>query len=284
MELSTIADIIQRQEQPQPWAEGEKIPWNDAAFSERMLKEHLAQVHDAASRRFEIIDRHVEWIHQTVLAGRPTRILDLGCGPGLYNSRLAGLGHECVGIDFSPASIAYARESAKAENLHCTYQHEDIRLAEYGTGYGLIMQIFGELNVFTSEDAHRILKKAYQALDENGLLVLEPHTLEAVRRIGEQPPSWYSSSSGLFSDRPHLCLQESFWNAERQVATQRYFIIDAATAGVTRHASSMQAYSDEGYRCLLTDCGFGDVVFYESLGGAEGRSEGSLLAIVARKR
>lgn len=278
-----LIDIIERQDRPEPWAEGEKIPWNDPAFSRRMLKEHLTQEHDAASRRFEIVDKHVKWIHQTLLAGKPTRILDLGCGPGLYAGRLARLGHECVGIDFSPASIAYAGESAREENLRCSYLHDDIRLADYGTGYGLVMQIFGEINVFSPQDARKILKKAHQALAKNGLLLLEPHTVEVVRTMGEQPSSWYSAGGGLFSARPHICLTESFWNDEKQVTTQRFFIVDAATGDVTRHAASTQAYTGEGYRSLLADCGFGDEVFYESLGGDVGQAQGDLFALVAKK-
>ncbi len=116
------------------------------------------------------------------------------------------------------------------------------------------------------------------------MLLLEPHSLEAVRRLGEQPRSWYSSASGLFSNRPHLYLTESFWDAGRQVTTIRYFIADAATGDVTRHASSMQAYSDEGYQSLLADCGFDEAVFHESLGGPLGKTQGDLLAIVARRR
>ena len=136
-----LIDIIHRQSNPQPWSEGEKIPWNDPAFSKRMLKEHLSQAHDAASRRSETIDAQVDWIHQVVLKGRPSRILDLGCGPGLYTARLAGLGHTCTGIDFSPASIAYAKEQAVARNLDCQYTEADIRSAKYGSGYDLVMSI-----------------------------------------------------------------------------------------------------------------------------------------------
>ena len=58
-----------------------------------MLQEHLSQEHDAASRRAPIIDRHVHWIHAALLSSHPTAILDLACGPGLYSSRLARLGH-----------------------------------------------------------------------------------------------------------------------------------------------------------------------------------------------
>jgi 2-polyprenyl-3-methyl-5-hydroxy-6-metoxy-1,4-benzoquinol methylase len=175
-----------------------------------MLKEHLSQAHDAASRRFETIDRHVSWIHEQVLKGKPARILDLGCGPGLYTYRLARLGHSCVGIDFSPASIAYAREQAQEAGLECRYLQQDIRTADYGGEYGLVISIFGEFNVFRPQEAKAILTKACRALAPNGFLLLEPHTFEAVVEIGKQPSSWYSTEKGLFSDAPHLCLQENF--------------------------------------------------------------------------
>ncbi len=145
---------------------------------------HLSQEHDAASRRFEVIDQHVGWIHNELLCGHPSRILDLGCGLGLYASRLSKLGHECVGIDFSPASIALAREQAEREGLRCTYVQDDIRAPDYGTGYGLVMLIFGEFNAFSPSDAMGISIKAHGALAEGGILLLEPHTASAVREMG----------------------------------------------------------------------------------------------------
>ena len=71
-----------------------------------MLREHLTQDHDAASRRLPIIDLHVAWIHRQVLGEKPSTILDLGCGPGFYTDRLSRLGHTATGLDFSPAAIA----------------------------------------------------------------------------------------------------------------------------------------------------------------------------------
>jgi len=248
-----------------------------------MLDEHLSQEHDAASRRFEIIDKHVEWIHNQVLKGNPTRILDLGCGPGLYTHRLAKLGHHCVGIDFSPASIAYAKEQAEEAGLDCTYILQDIRTADYGNEYGLVMSIFGEFNVFRPGEARMILEKVHRTLVPNGFFLFEPHTFDAVVMIGEQPSLWYSTEKGLFSAEPHLCLQENFWDAEHSVTIQRYYIIDAASGEVTRYSSSMQAYTDEEYRSLLAECGFGKVVSYPSLGGSGGDSENYLMAILSQK-
>jgi len=249
-----------------------------------MLREHLSQEHDAASRRLEIIDKQVSWIHQQVLKGHPKRILDLGCGPGLYTDRLARLGHQCVGIDFSPASIAYAREQAEGTNLDCIYLQEDIRSAEFGEGYDLVMSIFGEFNVFRPLDAEAILKKAYRALMPDGLLLIEPHTYETVVQLGEKPSSWYATEKGLFSDGPHLCLQENFWDADDGVAIERYFIIEATSGEVTRYSSSTKAYTDDEYRSLLAECGFVNIVFYPSLGDDSLGPQNGLFAILAHKR
>ena len=275
-----ILNLIERKALPEPWAEGDNIPWSEPGFSERMLAEHLSQAHDAASRRFEIVERHVEWIHQKLLKGKQSKILDLGCGPGFYTSRLAKLGHECIGIDYSPASVTYATEQHEKENLGCQYLHEDIRQANFGTGFDLAMLIFGELNVFRPADAKDILKKANHALVDGGVLLLEPHSFDVVKSIGEGSSSWYSAKSGLFSDKPHICLDESFWDEQSSTATKRYFIIDASNSDVARYATTYPAYTEQQYRSLLKECGFETIEFYPSLGEAK---QDGLIAVVARK-
>jgi len=279
----TLIDLVERERQPEPWSEGEHIPWNEPGFSRRMLKEHLSQEHDAASRRQAGIDRHVDWIHTALLERQSSRILDLGCGPGLYAARLARLGHVCRGIDFSPASIEYARESCRTDGLACEFVLEDIRQAQYGEGYDLAMLIFGEFNIFRPSDAVHILANIYRALAPGGLLLLEPHTYAAVQKSGYQPSTWYSSLSGLFSPEPHLVLEESSWDADRQTATTRFFILDAGSGRLCRYAQSFQAYTNEQYRSLVEGCGFGEAVFYPSLTGHEDESQKDFFALVARK-
>jgi SAM-dependent methyltransferase len=279
-----LIDIVNRPVPPTAWDEGYKIPWDEPGFSLRMLHHHLSQASDAASRRTYTIEEQVDWIHNALLSRLPTRILDLACGPGLYTTRLAARGHECVGIDFSPASVAHARQLAEERGLDCEHIEADLLEADFGAGFGLVMLIFGEFNAFRPTHASRILTKAHAALTGGGCLLLEPHTWEAVQKDGASTTSWYAADSGLFSDGPHLCLEESFWDAEASTRTERYFIVDCATGDVTRHASSARAYTTEDYRRLLVGAGFADVRFYPSLTGVDDESQGNLLALTARKQ
>jgi len=279
-----LIDIVKRLADPEPWSEGDKIPWHDPDFSERMLREHLSQSHDLASRRFEVIKAHVEWIHQRVLECEPARILDLGCGPGFYTSRLAQQGHQCVGIDFSPASIRHATERAARERLNCTYVQADIRQADFGTGFDLVMFLFGELNVFRPADARTILQKAHGALAPGGVLLLEPHRFEVVEKIGAEAPSWHTAEAGLFSEQPHLWLQENAWNPTALTATTRFFVINAATGEVRQLTQTMQAYTDQEYRRMLEQTGFAAVEFLPSFGPSADQHRDNLMLLEARQQ
>ncbi len=248
--------LLHRQIPPEPWEEGDKIPWNDPEFSQRMLREHLSQSHDLASRRFEVIDLHVNWIHQHLLQSQPARVLDLGCGPGFYTSRLAQHGHTCSGIDFSPASIDYARREATEQHLNCVYRHGDVRSVDFGDGYSLAMMIFGEFNMFRREDALAILRKARRALRPNGRLLIEAHTFEYVEVSGRANSFWTTSEHGVFSEHPHLILSESFWHAAQTAAIHRTFVVHIDDASVDRYVETMQAYDRAGYAELLSEAGF----------------------------
>lgn len=252
-----LNDIVKRKTPPAPWCSGEKIPWNDPGFSARMLANHLSQEHDWASRRFAVIERQVEWINRQ-LAGKG-RILDLGCGPGFYTHRLAKAGHDCVGVDFSPASIDYAKRRAAEEGMAIEYALEDVRTYQPCGRFDLVMMLFSEFNVFTEQDARRILAKASRVLNDGGMLLIEASTFETVRAQGRLPATWEALESGLFSERPHLYLQEHFWEESSATATTRYTVIDALSAEVAEYGASVKAYADEQYEKMMTQAEFGGI-------------------------
>ena len=77
---------------------------------------------------------------------------------------------------------------------------------------------------------------------------------------------------------------ETSWHPTSHTTTNRYYVIDAATGQVTRHASTTQAYTDQELRSLLEGCGFAEVGFYAALGGTVDPTQGGLVVLVARKQ
>lgn len=268
---------------PGPWSEADNIPWNEPGFSERMLREHLSQRHDRASRRSQRIDQQVRWLHDELLGSKPSRVLDLACGPGLYTERLAALGHTCLGIDFSPASIAHAVAELEGRSLDCRYVEGDIRSEDYGDGHDLCIFVHGEFNSLRPEQASEVLRRAHASLAARGRIVVEVHTQDAVRRMAEAPPRWYTADAGLFSDRPHLVLVESCWDESQTAATERFFVVDLATAAVERLATTTVAYRDGEYRALFAGAGFCDVSFLPGLGDDAGARADGLFAVRASR-
>lgn len=211
-----------------------------------------------ASRRTSIIDSQIEALAR--LFGRENaQVLDLGCGPGLYCQRLANQGHQCTGIDFSPASIGYARQQANSFGLDIDYRHGDIRTTDFPQDQDIILFLFGEFNVFQPEDAATIAKKAKEALKPGGLFVIEPSTYDSIRAQGHGRSFWRAMSLGLFGDKPHIWMYEALWDDSSKTATDRHFILEEGANDIVEYASSAQAYTEYEYKALLKTAGFDQI-------------------------
>ena len=109
--MAALKQIYDRPQPPVPWRHGGNLPWDDPAFSERMLKEHLDQSHGAASRRLPEIRGQVQVMVDWLELAPGARLLDVTCGPGLYAAEFARRGVNVTGVDFGPASLRYARRA-----------------------------------------------------------------------------------------------------------------------------------------------------------------------------
>ena len=239
---------------------GGKIPWNEPGFSRRMLAEHLSQEHDRASRRRDRIEAQVRALHEEVLGARPSHVLDLGCGPGLYTALLAERGHQCRGIDFSPASIAYAKEQAAARRLDCRYREADLLAGGFGeegeARFDLVMLLFGELDTFRDHEARAILSAAREVLSPDGCFVAEVHSEDFVRAVGTKAPAFHAVASGLFSDDPYLCLTDAAWSEIDSAAVGRFTVLQDSAAEPAVYLSTLFKRSETDHARLFEEAGF----------------------------
>lgn len=262
-------------------AEESKIPWDEPAFSQRMLANHLSQDHDWASRRQEVIEQQVEWIASQFPPG--AHILDLGCGPGFYTHRLAERGFHCTGVDFSPASVNWARQQAQNAGLNIDYVQQDIRAYWPDKSFDFIMMTFGELNVFSAADARSLVSRCALWLEPGGRLLTEVHTFDEVKRQGMAEASWQRCPDGLFLGVPHLLLTEHGLDEEAQTTSTQFWAIEE-NGHTTRFGSQMTAWRDDEYVSLLGNVGFTLLPPPESHDWPVSETfEGKLFALLAEK-
>src|SRR6202043_690656 len=101
---------------PVPFDPTVELDWGRPEYARRLLREHLDQPQAGASRRRSVIAGQVRRLRR-LLPAAPARILDAGCGPGLYAVPLAALGHDVTGIDVSTAALRHARGLARDAHL-----------------------------------------------------------------------------------------------------------------------------------------------------------------------
>lgn len=278
-----ILDIIDRKSPASSVTEANEIPWFRTDFSERILKEHLTQEHDMVSRNIELIKKQVDWIHNIILKEKTSKILNLCCGPGLYTNMLAKFGHRCKGIDFSPAAIEYAHITKIELMLDCEYILSDIRKVNYGSDFDFAMQLFGEFNTNTKEEASKILKNLNLSLKEGGLLLLELYSYDTIQELGKKVPSWETKKEGDFSSEPYLLLKDHEWVQSESFSVNRFHVIHSENQKIELFTERLQAYTYNEYEKLFAKNGFSIVSKLPSLANERDKTGFNMFGLLLKK-
>jgi SAM-dependent methyltransferase len=277
--------IYRRPDPPPLWpAGGGNLPWNDPAFSERMLREHLDESHGAASRQAAERAAQLDWLWAQLALRSGSRVLDLTCGPGLYAVPLAQRGAQVTGVDFSPASIAHARRLADEAGvaLRCAFVEADVRQYDpEPAAYDAALFLYGQLAVFPRENAAALLGKAAAALRPGGRLVVE--LLDPARVDKADSSWWFTDDKGLWGDRPFLHLGERRWNAAERASVERYYILHLESGAMDEIVLCDQTYKIEEMAGLMRAAGFSNVDSYAGWDGLPLYDAAEWVVYVAQK-
>jgi len=247
---------------PELYEKGTAVMWTDPYISEQLLQIHLNPEMDLASRKYSTIESTAAWVLSKTLKKR-MKILDLGCGPGLYAELFTREGHEVTGVDFSKNSIEYAKQQAEKRRLNITYLNQDyLELDVPQNHFDLVTLIYTDLGVLIPFERDRLLANITKALKPGGILifdVLNDKNLES--KVG--PKSWEVAEKGFWREGPYLALSESFHYKDEKVILSQHLIVEENRYDVYRFWTHF--FSHENLLEILSPGGFRDIRFYEDV-------------------
>jgi len=255
--------------------------WTDEHTSKQMLSFHLNEAIDVSSRNAEFIKRSVEWIVSEFNIGRGTKIADFGCGPGLYAARLAKLGANVTGIDFSKRSIEYAKDVAAREQLDISYVNQNYLEFETEDRFNLVLMIMCDFCALSPKQRKGLLSKFHKILKPGGLILLDVYSLSAFEQREETATYEVNQLNGFWSPNKYYGFLNTFKYNEEKVILDKYTIIEFER---TRQVYNwLQYFSPDDLERELKEASFSVKGLYSEVAGAPYDRKSSEFTVIANK-
>lgn len=265
---------------PVEYTPSSKKFWDDEHISKFMLEAHINPDIESASRNHRFIEKSVEWITSLIPDMKGKKILDLGCGPGIYAEKFYEKGFEVTGIDFSKRSIEYAVNSAAEKNMKIEYKYMNYLEIDYENEFDMAVLIYCDFGVLSPEGRKILLDKICKALKFGGILILDVFTEVFFREFEEKVEITYVDR-GFWSEIPYSCIQRNKIYKDTLTSLEQYIIItenDCECYNIWNHIFDKESISME-----LRTGGFSKFRFFNNVAGEKGKEESPEFCIYAKK-
>jgi SAM-dependent methyltransferase len=226
--------------------------WTDPYIGRQMLGFHLDPAHDAASRRADTIDATVAWLDARFALGGK-RLLDLGCGPGLYTTRMAARGCAVTGLDFSPSSIAHAIATRPAA-LDLDYIEADYLAAPLPGPNDLVTLIYGDFCTLSPDRRRTLLDAVGVSLAPGGRFIFDVYSPDQFAALSEASEGGHRYMGGFWAEGDYHATKHTLLYREPLISLEHY-TVEAAERRFEVF-NWMQYYTPESIAAELSVSGF----------------------------
>ena len=241
-----------------------------------MLSAHLDPNTDAASRRPEIIASSAEFLSS--FFPRNGRILDLGCGPGLYTGLWSEAGYAVTGVDLSKRSLAYAR----TKDHKTTYLLQNYLRLDVNETFDAVTLIYCDYAALTPKERKTLLEQVCRVLKPGGRLIFDVFTHRYFQQKKEKKVWSFCDQGGFWSNLPYLCLEATYLYESKMVSADRYVVI--TNGKISDYILWDTAYCPESLKEETVPAGFRiDALFDDICGAPFTVYEDTLCAVLSKE-
>lgn len=273
---SIIRDITR----PKEYTPSTSPFWNDEHISKGMLNAHLNPDWDAATRPHSFVDKSVEWIHSLYPSSQHKKLLDLGCGPGLYAERFHLKGYHVTGVDLSTRSIQYAKDQAINNNHDIYYRNTSYTEMDFNESYDVVTLIYCDYPVLPKKNRIKLLQNIHNSLKPGGAFIFDVFTPEFYDGDKEKTYWYVEENGGFWNPQSHICLARHLIY-ENQVRLDETIVITENAYQVYRIWD--KAFTKETIKEELEEAGFTDVDIYGDVAGTLYQENSKTMCLVAKR-
>jgi len=255
--------------------------WTNEHTAKQMLEYHLNETIDVSSRNMNFIERSVEWIVSHFGVDNRTEIVDFGCGPGLYTTRLAERDAIVTGIDFSKNSIEYAKQVAAQKKLKINYSLANYLDYHTANRFDLITMIMCDYCALSPEQRKIMLSKFHSLLNPDGSVLLDVYSMNSYKQKEESATYELNQLNGFWSPADYYCFVNTFKYEKEKVILDKYTIIEESRKREVYNW--LQYFSKDLLIKEFEENGFKVEGTYSDIAGKSFSSDSTEIAIVARK-
>ena len=260
---------------------GDESIWTNEHMATSMLTAHLDDSNDAASynalKRKQICDFIIDKTDVTM----GDKIVDFGCGPGLYCNAFALDGYDVTGIDQSDNSLGYGRDRAEADGINIDYINEDYTKISGLYDYSLAIMISCDYGVLPPSQRKLFLKNVNDSLASGGYFVLDVmNENEYNNQKQNSENTWSQEESGFYRPHPYTVMSRKHFYDDEKVICDTHCVLDGAS---TIYKVYQTYFTKNRITAELDESGFEVVGVYGNLLGDELTSKSSKMGIVCRK-
>jgi SAM-dependent methyltransferase len=252
--------------------------WDDPHISAEMLRCHLDPDESAASRPHAFIDRSVEWLIRKLQLGSGSRVLDLGCGPGLYAERLAARGVQVLGIDVSTRSLAHARRVAEERSLPIRLVQGSYLTVDLGGPHDAAILIYEDYCALSPAQRAILLGRVHVALRPGGRFLFDVTSAARFDYATDSIMQETNLMNGFWAAEPYLGTRETWTYPDLRLVLNRYLIKTAA--GTRSYWDWMQCLTPDKVRAELGAAGFDQIEVFGDVAGGEYRDHDQTFAVL----
>jgi len=229
------------------------VLWTDKHISNSMLDAHLDERYDAASRTIQKRTEIINWINSNI---KPqSKIIDLGCGPGLYAHELGKSGHNVLGIDFNKTSIDYAIKSKSIKGVveykYCNYIQDSIE-----GKYNAAMMIYCDFGALIPDEQKLLLNRLDNILENDGVFIFDVFGKEEMKKQKEKRNWYISQGNDFWSKEPYLYMEETKNFEKENTSGRRHYLVNQVNHEIKEYISWDQYYDEGSIKKLMLENGF----------------------------